>query len=280
MLDQKLIRRGFARAAAHFDEHDFLHREIRDRLLERLQAVRIEPRTVLDLGAGTGGALASLRSRFPNARTLPVDLTPEMLAAGAAAGSAVCADAARLPLQDASVDVVFSNLMLHHCPEPPAVLAEVRRVLTDDGVFVLTTLGPTSLLEVGRAWATADSYTHIAPFTDMHDLGDLLVRSGFAEPVLDSQVLTVTYGEFDKLVADLRHAGGTNANAGRNPGLTGRNTARLFRSACEAQASADGRIPVTIEVVFAIAWAGALEATRPSGDAVEIPLDALQRRPR
>jgi len=275
MLDQKLIRRGFARAAAGFDANDFLHREIRGRLLARLQAIRIEPQLVVDLGAGTGAALDELQNRFPDASVLPIDLTFAMLDAGPAAAGGICADAARLPLPNRSVDVIFSNLMLHHCPDPAAVLTEARRVLRSPGLMIFTTLGPNSLLELGRAWATADDYSHISPFADMHNVGDALVRAGFAEPVVDSQVLTITYGDVDSLVADLRYAGSTNATEHRNRGLTGRNAARRLHAACHAQTDADGRIPITIDVIFGLAWAGEDTARRRPGDAIEIPLDRL-----
>jgi len=275
MLDQKTIRRGFERAAAGFDAHDFLHREIRERLLERLQAFRMEPQIIADVGAGTGAALPALRQRFPDAQLLPIDLTAAMLRAGPDRMQAICADAARLPLADATIDLAFSNLMLHHCPDPPAVLAEIRRVLRVPGALLFTTFGPNSLLELGRAWATADHYSHICPFPDMHNIGDTLLQAGFAEPVIDSQVLTITYANIDKLIADLRQAGSTNATANRNPGLTGRGAGERFRLACAAQADADGRIPLTIDVVFGIAWTSA--AAREGGP-IEIPLERIARR--
>lgn len=276
MLEQKLIRRGFERAAAGFDERDFLHREIRGRLLDRLQAVRIEPRVVVDLGAGTGAALRDLGTRFPDAAILPIDLTHAMLRAGAAA-SGICADAAKLPLADRSVDVIFSNLMLHHCPDPATVLAEARRVLRSPGVLLFTTFGPASFLELGRAWATADRFSHISPFADMHNIGDELARGGFAEPVMDSQVLTITYDSFDKLVTDLRNAGAANATEQRNHGLTGRVAAGRLRAACEAQANAEGRIPITLDIIFGIAWAGDGARRRGPDDPIEIPVERIGR---
>ena len=276
MLDPQLIRRGFERAAAGFDEHDFLHREIRERLLDRLAAVKLEPRTVVDLGAGTGGAVNALSERFPGATIVPVDATRAMLTAGDPE-NAVCADAARLPFPNESVDVVFSNLMLHHCPDPAAVLAEARRVMRAPGLLIFTTFGPESLLELGRAWATADHYSHIAPFADMHNIGDALMRAGFSEPVMDSHVLTITYGAIDSLINDLRNAGSTNATTDRNRGLTGRTTAQRMREACFAQAGADGRIPITLDVVFGIAWASEAASRTEPGGPIEIPLERLRR---
>lgn len=280
MLDQETIRRGFERAAPGFDEQDFLNREIRGRLLERLHAVSVEPSAVLDLGAGTGAALPELRARFPDAAILQIDITHAMLNAGGASERGICADAARLPLADGSVDVIFSNLMLHHCPDPAGALAEARRVLGHPGVLLFTTFGPNSLLELGRAWATADRYSHIAPFADMHNVGDALVRAGFTEPVIDAQALTITYRRFENLVEDLRNAGSANATEQRNRGLTGRGAAERLRAACYAQADANGHIPITIEVVFGIAWAGDESPRRDHDGPIEIPLERVGRPPR
>ena len=281
MLDQTLIHRGFKRAAPRFDEHDFLHREIRERLLDRLDAIRIEPARILDLGAGTGGAGPGLAARFPDADVFAIDLTHAMLKASVVSNtprrSRICADAARLPLPNASIDIIFSNLMLHHCPDPDAVLAEARRILIHPGLFIFTTFGPNTLIELGRAWATADRHSHISPFADMHNVGDALVRSGFTEPVIDSQILTITYENLDRMIADLRHAGTCNATEHRNRGLTGRHAGERLRAAYAALADADAKLPVTIEVIFGIAWAGESGPPRPPGADFEFPVDALVR---
>lgn len=270
MIDQQRIRRAFARAATGFDAADFLHREIRQRLLARLLNVAATPERILDLGAGTGGATDGLHQRFPDARIISVDLTPAMLAAGAKP-PAVCADAARLPLADGCIDLIYSNLMLHHCPDPVAALGEARRVLNDSGLMLLTTLGRRSFIELGRAWATADHYTHIAPFVEIQELGDMLAASGFIEPVLDSQTLTVTYDTLDRLLHDLRNAGSTNATSNRNAALTGRNAWRRLAAAYDQLRDPDGKLPVTVEVISGLAWAG----TR-RGD-IEIPIGQIGR---
>jgi malonyl-CoA O-methyltransferase len=111
----------------------------------------------------------------------------------------------------------------------------------------------------------------------MHNVGDALVRAGFTEPVIDSQVLTITYGEVDSLIADLRNAGSVNATPDRNRGLTGRVAAQRLRAACHAQAGPDGRIPITIDVVFGIAWAGDRPSRSDPNEAIEIPLHRIGR---
>ena len=272
------------RAATDYDDADFLHRELRHRLLERLELTQIEPHVILDLGAGTGGAVSRLRRIYPEAVIVTLDLVPEMLSVGAktigaAKGLPLCADATRMPCVDASFDLIVSNLMLPWCPDPVAVLVEARRVIRSPGLFSFTTLGPDTLHELRAAWKAADGFTHVFPFMDMHDLGDLLIRAGFAEPVVDAERLTITYEDVAKLVADLRAVGSVNATPERNPGLTGPGTWGRMRSAYERFRDTAGRLPVTVEIVYGHAWCTDLRPRRrASGGEFEIPIDSLGGR--
>jgi len=279
-----MVRRSFARAAAGYDAADVLQTEVRDRLLERLQWVTLEPRRVLDLGTGTGKALTGLAARFPSAEVIGVDFTPAMLrvAAGRPGHSAllVCADAARLPFADHSVDLVFSSLALHWSPALDTVLAEVRRVLRHPGLFTFATPGPASYQELRSAWESVDQRPHVIPFPEMRALGDGLVRAGLAEAVIDTDTLMLKYREFGTLIADLRATGTTNASSGRRRGLTGRKAWARLVTAYEQQRDADGLLPATVEVVFGQAWApGPASRRRSPGDEFAITPDSISRRP-
>lgn len=287
-IDRRQVRRSFSRAAHSYDDADALQTEVRDRLLERLDWVQLQPRRVLDLGTGTGKALPALAARYPEAEIVGLDLTPAMLrvadgrqaVTGGARPVLVCADAARLPFPDQSVDLVFSSLAIHWSPVLDSVLAEVRRVLRRPGLFTFTTPGPDSYRELRRAWRTVDEAAHVLPFPEMRALGDGLVRAGLAEAVLDTDTLTLQYREFRQLVADLRATGTTNASAGRRPGLTGRQAWSRLTAAYEAERGADGLLPATIEVVFGQAWApGPPRAPRAPGGEIAVPLDRLRHRP-
>lgn len=287
-IDRRQVRRSFARAAASYDGADVLQTEVRDRLLERLQWIQLQPGRVLDLGTGTGKALPALAARFPEAEIVGLDLTPAMLqvadrrprgSAGNAGPVLVCADAARLPFPDQSVDLVFSSLAIHWSPVLDDVLAEVRRVLRHPGLFTFTTPGPESYRELRRAWRAVDEAPHVLPFPEMRALGDGLVRAGLAEAVLDTESLTLQYREFSQLIADLRATGTTNASAGRRQGLTGRQAWARLTAAYEQQRGAEGLLPATIEVVFGQAWApGPQRQRRSQGDEISVPLDSLSRR--
>jgi malonyl-CoA O-methyltransferase len=167
----------------------------------------------------------------------------------------VCADVERLPLADASVDLVFSNLTLQWC-NLDAAFAEFRRVLRPDGLLLFTSMGPDTLKELRASWAAADGEVHVNSFMDMHDVGDALVRARLADPVMDVEHLTVTYGEVERLLRDLKAIGAHNVNAGRPRGLMGRQRYAAMRSAYERYRR-DGVLPATYEVVYGHAWAPA-----------------------
>jgi malonyl-CoA O-methyltransferase len=191
----------------------------------------------------------------------------------------VCADAAALPLGTASVDLVFSNLMLQWCNDPDAVFRECRRVLKPGGLLTFTTFGPDTLVELRRAWAAADDgHTHVNRFIDMHDLGDALVRSGLVEPVMDVERYTLSYATVRDLMRDLKAIGAHNANAGRPRGLTGKGA--LERMAAEYETHRrEGRLPATYEVVFGQAWAP-VTPSRAKGapSEVKVPIGQIGRR--
>jgi malonyl-CoA O-methyltransferase len=281
-LDPAWARRSFDRAAPGYDAVSVLHAEVRVNLLERLQLTAIAPQVIVDAGAGTGHASRALKRRYPKALVMALDSSQGMLKAARRQNSwlrpfvRVCADAECLPLADGSVDLVVSNLMLQWC-NPDAAFAEFRRVLSPHGLLTFTTLGPDTLRELRSAWAQVDSGSHVHPFIDMHDLGDALVRNGFASPVLDVERFTLNYLDVGSLAADLKALGVHNATAARKKGLT---TPRRFAAMRDAYESLrlDGRLPATYEVVFAHAWVPAESARRNSGDETVVSLAEIKRQ--
>jgi malonyl-CoA O-methyltransferase len=194
----------------------------------------------------------------------------------------VCGDALRLPVADASVDVVVSSLMLQWCDPPDQAFAEIRRVLKPDGFFVFSTLGPDTLRELRTAWAEADGiahpYNHVNHFTDMHDIGDALVRAGLCEPVLDVDRMQLTYPNALALMRDLKTIGAHNVTAGRPRGLVGRARLQRMQDAYESFRR-DGRLPATYEVVYGVAWGAAgRPASAMVGGEARIAPGAIRRR--
>ena len=263
--DRRAVRRAFSRAAARYDDHAVLQREVGQRLDEHLEGIRIDAARVLDLGCGTGASFAALGARFPHARLIGIDIARPMLeqAAGrtswwrrklrlGAAPALACADAERLPFAAGSLDLVFSNLALQWC-DPARAFGEAARVLRAGGLFLFSTLGPDTLKELRAAFAAADDASHVNAFVDMHDLGDALVHAGFADPVMEMEVLTLEYGSIDRVVADLRAIGASNALPGRPRGLGGRGRWKRAEAAYE-RFRRDGVLPATYEVVYGHAW--------------------------
>ncbi|MEA3197723.1 MAG: malonyl-CoA O-methyltransferase [Gammaproteobacteria bacterium] len=281
-LDTPRLRRAFDRAAKTFDAAAVLHADVRDNLLARLDLMALAPRIVVDAGAGTGHASRALMRRYPRARVIAVDSSRRMLQAAARQQSwlrrfgRVCADAGRLPLADGSVDLILSNLMLQWC-DPDQVFAEFRRVLAPHGLLSFTTLGPDTLRELRSAWGKADPHTHVHQFIDMHDIGDALVRGGFASPVLDVERYSLNYLDVRGIAADLKATGARNATLGRARGLTGRQRFAAMQAAYEAFRQ-DGRLPATYEVVFAHAWTTDTAVKRGTRDAATVSLDEIKQQ--
>lgn len=282
-IDKAAARRAFDRAAPTYDAAAVLQREIGRRMLERLDYVRLEPRTVLDLGCGTGDALDHLARRYRKARLVGLDFAPGMLRRARRRGGwlrrphAVCADAERLPLATASVDLIVSNATIQWCNDLDATFGEVRRVLRPGGLLLFTTFGPDTLHELRAAWAAADATPHVGRFLDMHLVGDALVRSGLADPVMDTERITLTYEHVRALMRDLKDIGAHNAERDRSRGLTGPGRLRVMEQAYE-RFRRDGRLPATYEVVHGHAWAPATQPQRRTVDGVEVPVYVLRRR--
>lgn len=281
-LDLQAVRRRFDRAAGAFDDADFAHRAAADGLFERMLPMRLQPDRILDLGSATGKASRELARRFRGSRILSLDVSAAMLRAAGSFRSRFSrirelqADAARIPLAASSVDLVFANLLLPWIPDVPVCISEVSRVLARGGLFVFSSVGPDSLAEIRRAWASVDDDEHVNRFADMHDLGDALVRGGLEDPVLDVDYLTVRYRDAETLFRDLTATGARNCLSGRRTSLTGRERFRAMRSNLE-QAFDEGGLPLKLELIFGHAWGGG-----PAGPPGEYRLDAgsIARRQR
>jgi len=263
--DKRALRRSYERAAPGYDAHAVLHREVGARLIDHLDPIRIEPRLIVDLGCGTGAGFAPLARRFPRGEIVGVDLAPAMLRRarerlprwrrwlGRAGPRLVCADAERLPLAAACADLVVSNLALQWC-RAEAVFAEAARVLPAGGLFLFSTFGPDTLKELRSAFRSAgDARAHVNDFVDMHDLGDGLVHAGFADPVMEMEMITLEYSGIEALARDLKAVGARNVLEGRPRGLYGRDRWRRVAARYEASRR-DGALPASYEIIYGHAW--------------------------
>jgi len=283
-LDPRAVRRGFDRASASYANAAGVQAEIRARLLERLDLVKLQPATVLDLGSASGQSSRALKDRYPKSQVIALDASLPMLSEARRAQGLlrrfqrVAADAHRLPIRAEAIDLAFSNLMLAWCTDPDRVFSETARVLRAGGLFMFTSLGPDTLRELREAFRRVDAHTHVHRFIDMHDIGDALLRAGFAEPVMDTERLTVTYASAERLMEDLRGSGAANATAGRRRGLLGRNAWGEVARHLDANRE-QGLLKLSVEVVYGHAWRAELPRSRRERPGeVAIPIAGIGRR--
>ena len=220
--------------------------EVGARMLGRLDYVKLAPRRILDAGSGPGREAKALTRRYPKAQLLALDFALAVLRGARRRffekKLLVCGDIVQLPLADGSIDLLWSNMALHWAADPVAALQEFERVLAPQGLLMFSTLGPDTLKELRAAAGAA----RVHAFVDMHDVGDMLVAAGFAAPVIDMEMLEITYGDGGTLLQDLRRSGQTSARADRARGLAGRRFDARLRAQLLPRA--------TFEVVYGHAW--------------------------
>lgn len=264
------VRKQFNRAVPTYDAAAVLHRELTARLLENLDYIRVTPQRIIDIGCGTGFALAGLRARFPEAQIIALDLAEKMVKIAAPAPSflaktlrrkvvhGVTADFSKLPFASGSVDLIVSNFSLQWSPDLPATIVELSRVLKVGGLALFCLPGPDTLKELRKATSA------VHRFPDMHDVGDMMVAAGLVDPVMARDDLALTYDSPEALLADLKAEGETFAGSTETRGLQGKRAHAAMKDRLEAervkQAKLDvpaariGKIPLSYEIITGHAW--------------------------
>jgi malonyl-CoA O-methyltransferase len=272
------IRRRLARAA----QPPWLHAEVARRMAERLDLIRLRPRTAIDWFSSSGGGAGLLRQAYPQARLLCVDTADAQ--PGRREDSAVrrwwpmrraalTQHVAAQALVPGEAELLWANMMLHLAEDPPALMQQWLQSLAIGGFLMFSTLGPGSLTGLRRVYASCDWPPPFAPFVDMHDLGDMLLRAGFADPVMDQELLTLTWPDAHALLTELRGLGG-NADPMRAAGLRTPRWRRQLCAALQQLQGADGRLQLQFEVVYGHAFLG---APKPPGAAHgTVALDELR----
>ena len=267
-LDPRALDRAWARLAAQ-SSPPWLHGEIARRLAERLAIVKQVPLHVFDWWSELGAGAAQLAQAYPKA-TITGVLRPESATASAPAGTAPIAATpawrrwlglgasgpraiAQSAVPPAQAQLVWSNMSLHWAQDAPTLMREWQRALVVDGFLMFTTLGPGTLVALRDLYRAHGWGTPYAPWTDMHDLGDMLVEAGFADPVMDQETLRLTWSSPQAALAELRTLG-MNTDAARFAGLrTPRWRDRLL-AALGAHVDAQGRVMLEFEIVYGHAF--------------------------
>jgi malonyl-CoA O-methyltransferase len=233
----------------------------------RLKLLKINPSSILDLGCGPGNAGPDLKKFYKPHDLIYLDFAYEMLKkaeeknrdhflkafSSRTAQQFICADMEAIPLEENSVDMVWSNLSLQWCNDLDRVFAQIAKILTHNGLFIFSTFGPSTLHELRSSLASFSEHSHVNQFIDMHDIGDALIRCGFSDPVLDVDVYTLTYSTFKEIMYDLKHIGARNALQGRAKGMTGKGFLYQLEKLYEVYRAND-KLPASYEVVYGHAW--------------------------
>lgn len=271
-IDKRLLRRAFEQAAAGYEQSAVLQREVCDRMLSRLEYIKYIPDTILDAGSGTGYGTGKLAARYPETAMMAIDIALTMHTHARASGltvlpnwqkwlpfikrrhvSYICADIEQLPLANASVGMIWSNLAIQWCNDLKQTFSEAHRTLRAGGLFMFSTFGPDTLKELRQAFKAVDRFSHVNRFTDMHDIGDLLVHCGFSAPVMDMEYLTLTYDDVRSILRELKAIGARNVTHGRRRSLTGKGVWKQVIAYYETLRQ-DGKLPATYEIVYGHAW--------------------------
>ena len=269
-VDPAALARVRARLA-QAEQAPWLHAEAARRMAERLPLIRRAPATILEWGPRLGGGSTELRAAYPGARCVVVEWQEVATRAGQS-GAPGASGAARRgwrgwfgarqepPLQPEQVgaggaQLVWSSMALHGVADPAALLRAWHRALAPQGFLMFCTLGPGSLPELRALYRQAGWGPGVAPLADMHDLGDMMVGVGLADPVMDQELLTLTYPDAQAALRELRSLGG-NVHPQRHPGLrTPRWRERLLQALqAQARERPDARVALTFELVYGHAF--------------------------
>lgn len=254
------MRGDFSRAAASYDAAAVLAAEVGRRMAERLDYVKIAPQRMADIGCATGDGIRELQRRYPKALPLAIDFARPMLQQVQARGSLLQrlrgavprllnADVQALPLKNESLSLAWSNLMLHWLDDPQPALRELQRSLETGGLLMFSMLGLDTLKEIRAACNACGIEPPLRRFYDMHDIGDMLVAAGFAGPVMDMEMITLTYRSPRVLLRDQRHLGVREALLGK---LGWRDWRRVF--AAWQEHKVETGLPATFEIIYGHAW--------------------------
>ncbi|MCZ6924090.1 MAG: malonyl-ACP O-methyltransferase BioC [Rickettsia endosymbiont of Ixodes persulcatus] len=285
-LDQTQIAQRFNKAASTYDPVAVLQQQVGKSLLERLQGIRCQPQTILDLGCGTGYFEAFLKKLYPTAKIIGLDKSNGMLTQAQVKEKKyqltdihwVNGNAENLPFSDHSFELVYSNLMLHWSNDFIKSLKEIRRILKPEGLLLFSMVGPDTLQELRYCWSTIDEQPHVHLFADMHDLGDNLHQTPFVDPVMDVEYFTLLYSEALDLMKELKKLGVQNIAKNRHRGLTSKGTLKKLIQAYECFRTKEGKLPATWEIIYGHAWVAEKQSQKQNGfDEIKIPLSSIIR---
>jgi malonyl-CoA O-methyltransferase len=263
-LDDATVAAQLRRLARSADAPPWLHGEVARRMAERLALIRLQPERIVDWWSFLGAGSASLRQAYPRAQQLVVEPSAALAERSRAQHAKPWWRIGGAPVQVLTDDrpiapaaqLLWANMMLHAVKDPPALMARWQQALSADGFVMFSCLGPDTLRELRSLYVRLGWPAPTIAFVDMHDLGDMLVRAGFADPVMDQETLTLTWADPKALLAELRSLGG-NASPDRFQGLRTPRWKTRLEHELGSLAGPDGRLRLTFEVAYGHAFKAA-----------------------
>lgn len=274
------IQLAFAKNAKSYANSAVVQQEAGRRLLERLDCFTCQPKTILDIGCGVSPFARLLKKRFKSAQIFALDNAFGMLKEDKVRfrynPHYLCADAGKIPLKDNSIDLIFSNQLLHWLNSPKTFCKEIYRVLRPEGLVLMSTVGPDTFGELRKSWAKVDSFSHVNSFLDMHDLGDILFSTGFEAPVIDRDNIELRYESVKSLVKDIKNQGSSNVQTEKKKALTTPRQWQALENAYAKLFSKAEYLPLSYEIIYAKAFKGVSRAK--ANTEQFFPLDKLKRK--
>ncbi len=249
------ICNSFSARAKSYDHFAKIQKVVNERMIDRLDMINYFPKTILDLGCGTGLLSNLLRKKYDNAKIISVDFSFDMLNACKEKKlntSLLCADIEDLPMKSMSFDLIISNFTLHWCQNLQKILYNVQNCLSEKGIFFFSTLGPDSLNEIKEAFLKIDNINPVNNFIDMHHYGDMLNELGFIDPVMDLENITLKFDDFFGAINSIRKIGANVSIDKPKKPLTKNEVNTIINSFPK---SLDNKYPLTYEVIYGTAWA-------------------------
>ncbi|MBP6917899.1 MAG: malonyl-ACP O-methyltransferase BioC [Legionellaceae bacterium] len=266
------IGQSFNAHAGEYEAEAQVQLEIGQRLFERLDYLKMSPRTILDIGCGPGTFLTQLAKRYPKAEIVALDIAHSMLSIAKAKQTTtdswhiINADMHQMPFANDQFDLIFSNQVLHWTHSLPAVLGEWQRILRPDGCLLFSTLGPDTFQELRQAFQQVDAHAHVNTFYDMHHVGDCLLKQAFADPVVDMEVISAHYDSLKSMLGNIKSQGVKNIHEKRKSGLMGKDAWRKFEEFMALTQTLTHKYPLTYEVVYGHAWKSAHQRVHHGGE--------------
>ena len=265
------ILKSFDAKSSSYDEYSFVQKEVSERMIKRLKFLKSKPLNILDIGCGTGYLSNLISQHLPNSNIVCMDFSYEMVSQCKNKNiklEPLVADAEYMPFKTSIFDLVISSFTLHWCQQIDKIFSDIFRILKNNGNFMFTTVGPDTLKELRDAYKLIDNYEHINTFDDMHTYGDILLSSGFHDPVMDVERLIIEYKNFNEVLQSLRKTGASTVIYNQSK-FTAKKSLKNLESYYKKN-NKNGLFPVTYEMIYGVAWKRSTQ--NPINNEVVIPI--------